>query len=153
MHRFDQKGLATGVIYVVFGAAVAMGSVQYPIGSFHRMGPGFFPLMVSLCLIVAGLVVIAIAVSATARPVALERWSLRNLGLVTAALAAFAVLIRPGGVIVATTIMVCIGSFASRDLRPRDVLISVAVLNLLTWLLFIRLLGLQLTMLPRALGN
>lgn len=153
MHRYDQKGLLTGVIYVVVGAAVALGALHYPVGSFQRMGPGFFPLMVSIGLVLNGLVVVGLSVATSVRPVRLDRWPLRSLILITAGVTAFALLIRPGGVILATTAMVGIASFASRDLSRRDVLVSLVVLNLLTWLLFIRLLGLQLTMLPRALGG
>lgn len=152
MHGFDQKGLATGAIYIVFGAVVALGAQQYPVGGFHRMGPGFFPLMISLGLVAVGLVVVALSVARAVQPVALGRWSWRNLVLVTLALVAFALLIRPGGVILATAAMVAIASRAARDLKPRETLISLLVLLVLIWLLFLKLLGLQLTMLPRGLG-
>ncbi len=152
MRRFDQKGLAAGGLYVVTGAVAALGSLQYPVGTFWRMGAGFFPLMVSLALVAVGVLVVLIAMAPATPAVSLGRWPLRNLVLVTVAVVLFALLIRGGGVILATVALVGVAGLAARDLRPREMVVSAAVLCLLTWAIFIRLLGLQLTMLPRGLG-
>ena len=114
MRRFDQKGLAAGSLYMVTGVAAALGSMQYSIGSFWRMGPGFFPLMVSLGLILVGVVVALIAVAPAAPAIPLDRWRLRNLGLITVAVLLFSALIRPGGVILASAAMVAVAGLAAR---------------------------------------
>jgi hypothetical protein len=116
------------------------------------MGAGFFPLLVSVALILTGLIVAAIAVAPAAQPVALGRWPLRNLVLVAAAVTAFAVLVRPGGIVLATAALIAIASFTTSGLRPRDSILALVCLSLLTWLVFIRLIGLQLTMFPRSFG-
>jgi putative tricarboxylic transport membrane protein len=152
MPRYDQQGLVSGGMYVVLGAATAAGSLQYPVGNFWRMGPGFFPLLVSGALVVTGLVVAAIAVVPGTPAVALGRWRLRNLALVAAAVTAFGILVRPGGVILAAAALIAIASFTTSGLRPRDSILALACLSLLTWVVFIRMIGLQLTMLPRGLG-
>ena len=152
MPKYDQKGLVSGALYVVLGVIAGIGSLQYPVGTFWRMGPGFFPLLVSGALVVTGVVVAAIAVAPATPPVALGRWPLRNLVLVAAAVTAFGLLVRSGGIILATAALIAIASFTTSGLRPRDSLLALVCLSVLTWLVFIRTIGLQLTMLPRGLG-
>lgn len=152
MRRFDQKGLAAGGLYLGIGAVAALASLQYPIGNFWRMGAGFFPLAVSLSLIAVGLIVALVAIAPAAPAVSLGHWSLRNLLLVTTGVVLFALLLRPAGIILALAALVAVAGQAAPDLRARGMLLSLAVLSLLTWVVFLRLLGLQLTMLPRGLA-
>ena len=42
MPKYDQKGLVSGALYVVLGVIAGLGSLQYPVGTFWRMGPGSF---------------------------------------------------------------------------------------------------------------
>ncbi|MBY5972935.1 tripartite tricarboxylate transporter TctB family protein [Pseudooceanicola marinus] len=55
-----------GVVVILTGAAVAAGALNYPLGSVLRPGPGFFPLGLSVLLMLMGLGVL-IEARATAR--------------------------------------------------------------------------------------
>lgn len=50
------KNLATGIFLSLFGLLFASMSLTYPLGSIANMGPGLFPLGVSLIIICSGLI-------------------------------------------------------------------------------------------------
>lgn len=152
MRIIDQKGFAAGGMYLVIGLLAAGGSLQYPIGTVQRMGPGFFPFAVGAALVVVGLVVAAGAMTSGAQADKLGQWQWRNLLLVLLSVVLFGVLLRPAGAFLATAVMVGVASFASRETTLRATLATIVVLTLVAWGVFIGVLGMQITLLPRGLG-
>lgn len=53
MNIKSQKDFFSGLMFMVVGIAFAIGSTEYPLGGGARMGPGLFPL--ALSVILAGL--------------------------------------------------------------------------------------------------
>ncbi len=53
----SQKDFYSGVVYAVVGVAFAWGATNYSIGNGARMGPGYFPLLLGILLMVIGLAV------------------------------------------------------------------------------------------------
>lgn len=51
----SRKELASGGIFVAFGAYFALESLNYELGTAFRMGPGFMPLLLGAALAVLGL--------------------------------------------------------------------------------------------------
>ena len=50
----SQKDFYSGLMFAVVGAAFALGSTNYSIGTAARMGPGYFPLVLGILLALLG---------------------------------------------------------------------------------------------------
>jgi Tripartite tricarboxylate transporter TctB family len=144
----DQKNFVTGLFYIAFGTAVAVGASRYQIGTADRMGPGYFPIGVGLALALTGLFVIASALSPGALRTQLGSWPLKNLAIVLGAVVLFGLLIEPMGLIIALPVLVGVSALAHPDFSWRMVLLSIIILLPLTWAIFVALLGLQFPFLP-----
>ena len=143
----DRKNLASGLFFLVFGAAVAIGATRYPIGTASRMGPGYFPLGVGICLVVVGLVVLVSAFR-SGEVSTLGPWPLRGPAIVLAAVVLFGALLEPMGLLVAISALLTVSAIAHPAYSWRLVALSILVLLPLTWAIFILGLGLQLPLLP-----
>lgn len=62
LRSFDVGNLAAGVLFVLFGLFFGLQSAGLEIGTALRMGPGYFPLVLSGILLLLGLVIAASAV-------------------------------------------------------------------------------------------
>ncbi|HEX4763559.1 MAG TPA: tripartite tricarboxylate transporter TctB family protein [Usitatibacter sp.] len=80
------KGLFLCVIALIFGVGAWL---YYPIGRMERAGPGFFPLMVSSFLFFLGLSMAVRARFMERKPIP---FSVRNIFIILASLAGFAIL-------------------------------------------------------------
>jgi hypothetical protein len=50
------KNIVAGIIFVFFGTAFLLMSLAFPVGNIANMGPGFFPAMISIGLIIIGVI-------------------------------------------------------------------------------------------------
>jgi len=124
------------VISIVFGLT----SLGYPIGQFSRIGPGLFPLSVSIFLFI-------ISVSMVIRSFLIERsileFSIVNISIITCSLVSFALVTEIFNMIAGIVIMIFISGFATRNYSVlRNVKLSVALIAVA--FAFYKLLGLQL---------
>lgn len=99
---------AIGLAGLYFGSSLDFGSAR-------RMGPGFFPMVISGLILVAGLVVTCQGLVIKGPPIG--RMPLRPIAMLMLALTAFGLLIQPAGVIVATIVLVVLAALASPTLR------------------------------------
>jgi hypothetical protein len=148
MRIADQTNFAAGALYIAFGAAVAVGSLSYDIGSASRMGPGYFPLGAGIALTMTGLIVLIGALRGTGSTSRLSLWPLKNIGLILASVAAFAVSLETLGLIVALPLLVGISAWAHPDFSWRTTMISILLQLLLVWVVFVLLLGIRIPLLP-----
>lgn len=151
MRIVDTKNFAAGLLFIAFGAATAIMASRYPIGTAARMGPGFFPLGVGLALVVTGLIVSLSALGSAGTSKTFAAWPLKNAAIVLAAVVLFALLIQPAGLIVAVPVLVGFSALAHPQFSWRETLLSIVVLLILTWAIFVVFLGLQFPLLPPAL--
>jgi uncharacterized membrane protein YhaH (DUF805 family) len=102
----------TGVIYIAVGLCAFVMARHYTLGSAARMGPGYFPTVVALLLVLVGA---AIVVRAFLRDGALiGRIAWKPMLLVLGSIVAFAFLINRAGLIAAAAILV-LGCAAASD--------------------------------------
>ena len=59
----SQQDFATGIMFIVTGAAFSIGATRYSIGDALDMGSGYFPLYLGIMLAGIGIVVMALAVT------------------------------------------------------------------------------------------
>jgi hypothetical protein len=126
---------AFGVLGLVFGASLDMGSTR-------RMGPGYFPKVLSWLLIVLGGLIAAFSVKGSREAVTGIVW--RPVALITVATAVFGVLMDRAGLILATAGVIILSAFAGRDARLIEVGVLAVTMAVLAAGLFVYLLGLPL---------
>jgi Tripartite tricarboxylate transporter TctB family len=146
MRARNAKDLLAGCMFVIFGSAFLYFAQDYQLGSARRMGPAYFPVVLSLILIAIGLVTVARAFVVAGPPV--REVAVKALALVTAALVLFGLLVPGAGLGVAVAALVLVAAMASRSFRPIPALALAAALAVVCMLVFIAGLGLPF----RAIG-
>jgi MFS family permease len=136
--QFDLGMLLSGLLFVMIGGCALAVATSYPIGSAARMGPGFFPTLISVCLIGVGALIAAGSWFATGE--AISRIRARAPGLLLGSLLLFALAIDRLGLILASLLAVLVGGLAVPDSRWRGLLVLAAGLTAFAWLVFVKLL-------------
>jgi len=136
----DRKEFSAGLIFTAIGL-VALGlSFEYRLGTATRMGPGFFPLCLSVLLIVLGIAAAVRGLRASmVEP--LGRWPLVPLVFVMCGVIAFGLLIDWKGLAVAVLVLIVLACYQRLRSRPLEVALIAALLIAMTVGLFIYGLG------------
>jgi len=136
-----------GLVILAIGLAVAAQALSYPFGSVSQMGPGFFPVMSGLVLaFLGGLIAWKTPDAGQAGDEGLQK--LRPAMFIFAGLLAWALLLRPTGLVVATVVMALLSAFAYPKPNPKRIATIVVLLPLLGVVLFIYGLGMPLRAFP-----
>lgn len=147
------QDVAAGLLFVAIGIATVVAALDYPMGTVRRFGPGYFPVLLGVLLALLGAAVaikgIAVRIE-DAEPIG--PWALRPLILIAAAVIAFALLVRPLGLTVATVALVVISSLAGGRFSLKRVIALSVALVALSAAIFIFTLGLPFNLWP-ALWN
>ena len=145
------KDFAAGLMFVAFGvAAIAIGS-GYPLGVAARMGPGYFPRILGILLIVLGAVLTLRALRLDGAKITLE--SPRPLLIVLGSVVLFGMTAPSLGLVVATILLIVVSSAASTEFRWKEALVSGVILAAVAVAGFIWGLGLQFSVWPTFLGR
>ena len=137
----SRSDLASGAIFVAFGAFFVLEAMNYEFGTPFRMGPGFMPIMLGGILVALGMGVAAKGIGKTDEE-APPRWPWRGLVLVLGAIAFFAATLRGLGFIPVVLITGFATAISSRRNSPIAALIISAGLCILCTLIFVVGLGL-----------
>ncbi|WP_156369213.1 tripartite tricarboxylate transporter TctB family protein [Aureimonas sp. Leaf324] len=134
------KDFWTGAIYSLAGLAGYVVSRDYPFGSSARMGPGYFPFVISALLVLVGAIAIVRSFRIEGDPVG--RLALKPMALITASVLSFAFLVNTAGLLVAMAVSILVGASASERFRFEwKALIGMAVMVAFCALVFVRGLG------------
>jgi hypothetical protein len=146
----EKRDLGSGMLFLGFGVAGILLSPSYQMGTAARMGPGYFPFLVSLSLAAVGLVLSlrSLRASCALKAESTPGLRLRPLVLVLGSVFLFGLLLRPMGLLLPSFILVFISSMAHRKWRPRESLAIAAVLSMLVIALFVYALGMPLAVWP-----
>jgi hypothetical protein len=128
-----------GLLFVAFGAAALWFGKGYDVGAATRMGPGYLPTVLGWCLVGIG-AFIALRAFVLAGE-AIPRIHLRPQIMIIAALIAFALLVERVGLLGAAAAVVVLGSLASSEARPREIVVIAALTAVASVALFIYVLG------------
>jgi hypothetical protein len=129
------QDLGAGVLFLLIGlAGVILGS-ELEFGSARRMGPGFFPTIISGLIMAIGLIVAA--KSLTIEGPAIERFQLRPLLMIVVALAVFGFLIKPIGVIPTAILMMVVAAYAQPRVKLVQTLIFAVCMTAFIVLVFV----------------
>lgn len=144
----NQRAFASGALFLLVSIFYFVVSLNYASGTPARMGPGFFPKMVSILLGVLALGVMLGAMSPRAHRETLERWDVKGLLWITGSVLLFAVLLPTFGLIVALSALIIVASLASPEFTWRGALINTVVLNIFCIGVFIYGINLQFPVWP-----
>ncbi|MGV6872389.1 tripartite tricarboxylate transporter TctB family protein [Pseudochelatococcus sp. B33] len=134
MYRRDYRDIVGGAALVIIGGfTVFHAFTSLRLGSMVNMGPGMFPAVLGVVLVIFGFILMIPAWfrAGTGREV-----DFRSLASVVASILAFGLLMRPLGMIPAITALTLIASRADSKLSLGGVLILAATLSVGAYLIF-----------------
>jgi putative tricarboxylic transport membrane protein len=121
-----------------------------PIGTLGGMGAGMLPKSLAVLLGVLGALLVVNAMRQHGP--SLGRWAIRSPVLVLGAVAAFALTVRPGGLLLAGPAAIVIGALANDDVRWKETLVFGALMTAFCIGLFRFALGLPIPLAPWLIG-
>ena len=147
MAFWKNRDVVAGLAFFGVGlVAVVKVHFDYAVGTVTYMGPGFFPMMLGLALLVIGIATIMVAVGDRS-----QRWrptfGWRPVLAVLGAILAFAVLIERAGLLPATLALAMIVGAARDPYSARSSFLLGLTLSALSWLVFVLGLNMNLTLL------
>ena len=148
MRIASHKDFFAGLLYIAGGMATSITSYGFVLGTPQNMGPGFFPFIVSILLVITGLVVLAGSLMSRAVGEPIGAWAVRPVLALTVGVILFAAALKPLGIVVAVPLLVLACMMAGPAFSWRRLVALSVALTVLTWAVFVMLLGLQLPVLP-----
>ena len=115
-----------GLMFIGFGVLAIVVSRDYTMGSAMRMGPGYFPTYLGALMVVIGAILTGRAYKVKGEGIG--RWGWRPLLWLSAAFAAFGLLIEAAGFVLALLALIVASSLAGRDTRGLELLLLIVVL-------------------------
>lgn len=122
---FDRTNALCGALFVAIGLFFLSESLGLEIGTAFRMGPGYFPMLLSGVLILLGVVILVQAARVEGEPVGPVAW--RGMLLILPAPIIFGLTVRGLGFVPAVFVTAFVASFAS----TRMTLVLALVLSVL----------------------
>lgn len=139
--RINRKELWAAALLLFLGMATVIGSNNYQIGTLARMGPGYFPLMLGVILMILGFLIL-FSPNLDANEVAddLDRLpraeQLKTWALVIGAVIAFVLVGKYGGLVPATFIMTTMAALADKGNSFKVSVVVGTVLTVATIIVF-----------------
>ena len=161
MNIKSQKDFFSGLMFIIVGAAFAIGAYSYSMGEGARMGPGYFPRLLGIALAVLGSVVLFKSLTvATADGDKVGSFAWKPLTCIIGANLVFGLCIGglpsikfPAlGMIVGIYALTFIASLAAEQYKIKEVFLLSTFLAILSYLAFIVLLKLQFPVWPAFLA-
>lgn len=138
--NFANRDFWAGLSLILIGGVALVVGSSYPIGTTLRMGAGYFPVVLSVLLILFGIALMLRAIGSTDS--IKGGWSLRALIALPLSLALFGVLLDRAGFIPALFVLVFGSALAGHEFKLLEVLALAAGLTVMCVAVFIYGLGL-----------
>ena len=113
-------------MFIAFAATALLAARGYSLGAAGKMGPGYFPVMLGSVLALIGLILVVRSFVIDGD--AITRIQILPLGIIAAAVVAFAVLLQPIGLVLSLALVTVVSAFASRESKPLEVAALTCVL-------------------------
>ena len=140
------KDFWSGLVFISLGIFAIVYGSKYTIGTAARMGPGYFPRILGILMIVLGAILVLRALRLEGAPIPAWKW--RPLLLVLGSVVVFGAIVKWLGMALSTVILIVIASAASHEFRPKEAVISGVLLAALAVGVFVIGLSLQLPIWP-----
>jgi len=142
----NPKDFWAGVLFILVGiAAIGIGS-RYNLGTAARMGPGYFPRILGMLLIVLGGILALRALRLQGAPIPPFKW--RPTLVVLGSVVLFGLIVTKIGMAIGVVILIVLSSAASHEFRPKEAVIAGILLAALAVGVFVIGLKLQVPIWP-----
>lgn len=138
----NRQDMTAGAIFMLLGGTFAWSSHSLTFGSGAKMGPGYFPTVLSVLLFALGVAIVVKGLRAEAGGAIQIPWKL--LAVVVASPVSFGLLLYPLGFPLAIASAVFLSTLASKRLSLTAAIATSLALAFMCWAIFARGLGLQL---------
>jgi len=152
MQLRNKQDFWAGVMFVILGLGFAYQATHYQMGTSARMGPGYFPFWLGMCLAALGAVVALTALSPKSEKTSVDRFDFKILGIIIVTVILFGVLLRPLGLYLSLFLLVVGSSLASHDFSWKVSVANAIFLMVFCHLAFIKGLGLIFPLWPTFLS-
>jgi hypothetical protein len=147
----NAKDFWTGVIYLFVGSGAFILSRDYGMGTAVKMGPAYFPTLLSLLLMVIGVISVIRSFLKSGTPIGVVAW--KGLLLIVASTLLFGMIVRGAGLILALPLLVIVSALASTRFSWKTSLLEAAGITVFCILVFLKGLGVPLPILGSWFGN
>lgn len=135
------KDFLAGSLFILAGAIFFWVSRDYGMGTSRRMGPGYFPTVLSLLLTLIGAGVLLISLRSSEQ---VDGFSVRAFTCVILGTVIFGVLIRDAGILIAVVTLVLVAAAGNRESKWLPMGALAAGMALLCYGLFVKGLGMPI---------
>ena len=147
----NAKDFWTGLIYIFVGAGALIISRDYDMGTAVKMGPGYFPTLLSALLATIGTISVLRSFFKSGSPIGVIAW--KGAVLIVVATLLFGAIVRGAGVIIALPLLVIVSAAASARFSWKTALIEAAGITIFCIVVFLKGLGVPLPVLGSWFGN
>lgn len=134
---------ALGALFFVVGVAALLMALEYPFGTANRMGPGYFPVIISTLLGVTGIAILMRARVGSSESIRPSRWM--PLVIVPCAVVLFGLLVEKLGLPLAVLMLAVGAATASVSFRLSwKATAGAAAFSVICAVVFVELLGLPI---------
>jgi hypothetical protein len=139
-------------MFIILGLAFAWKATSYSMGTAARMGPGYFPYWLGIIMAGIGAIVLLTSFSKMAEETEIAKFDFKILAIICVSVLAFAVMLRPLGLLLSIMAVVLISSTAGHDHNWKTTVINAVCLTVLCWAAFVKGLKLVFPIWPAFLG-
>jgi hypothetical protein len=133
------QDLGAGLVFLAIGIAGLYFGRELAFGTSARMGPGYFPVLLSGLIIVVGLVVGFKGLTIEGPPV--ERVQLRPISFIVAAIVIFGFLIESVGLALTAILLTVFAAYARPEVKLGETMVLGVALAAFTVVVFVYVLG------------
>ena len=130
----NNRDFIAGLLFIVLGALAAFLARNYPFGSTMRMGPGYFPTVLGVILLLFGVYVLARGLRSGDK--VNGEWGWKPLALIAASIVLFGVLLDRAGMVPAIVATLFVAAAAGREFRFKEVLLLAVVMTTFSVVVF-----------------
>ena len=140
------KDFVAGLMFIAVGITAIVIASNYTLGTAARMGPGYFPRILGILMIVLGAVISLRSLKVNGPP--LPGWKWRPVLVVLGSVVIFGLVVNRLGLVLSTIMLILMSSAASMEFRPKEAAISGVLLAMLAVGVFVIGLKLQIGIWP-----
>jgi hypothetical protein len=147
----NPKDFWTGLIYIFVGTGALIISRDYGMGTAVKMGPAYFPTILSLLLMVIGIISVLRSFLKSGSPIGAVAW--KGLVLIVVSTVLFGAIVRGAGLIIALPLLVIVSACASARFSWKTSIAEAVGITVFCIFVFLKGLGVPLPILGSWFGN
>jgi putative tricarboxylic transport membrane protein len=140
------KDFWAGLLFIGLGIVAMWVGSRYNLGTAARMGPGYFPRILGILLIVLGGIITFRGIRWGGEPIPAWRW--RPTTVVLVSVVVYGILISRLGIAISTVLLIVGASLASHEFRLKESIVAGLLLSTLAVGVFVIGLNVQLPIWP-----